>query len=62
MKSLFAARQRYWRGDMTKVEFNQLCAREIFGKWIPRAQATPHHWRWLCELAAYMELKFHGMD
>lgn len=62
MKSIFAARQRYSRGAMTKAEFNQLVAREVFAKWVPLGKAMVPHWRWLAELSAYVELKHLGIE
>jgi hypothetical protein len=62
VKSIFSARQRYMRGMMTKQEFNYLVAQEVFKKWVFRAKDTEHHWRWLAELSAYLELKFLGIE
>jgi hypothetical protein len=50
------------RGMMTKQEFNYLVAQEVFKKWVFRAKDTEHHWRWLAELSAYLELKFLGIE
>jgi hypothetical protein len=62
MKSVFAARQRYWRGDMTKLEFNRLVAQAVMAKWVPLAKETQPVWRWLAELSAYLEMKFLGIE
>lgn len=62
MKSIFAARQQYWKGALTKVQFNQLVAKEVFTKWVGLAKATEPQWYWLCELSAYLELKHLGYE
>lgn len=62
VKSVFAARQRYWRGDMTKFEFNRVVAQSVMAKWVPLAKETQPSWRWLAELSAYLELKFLGIE
>lgn len=62
MRSLFAARQRYVNGRMSKEDFNRLAAEHVFKKWIPIAQNTEPCWRWLCELSAYLELKHQGYE
>lgn len=62
MKSIFAARERYWRGLMSKDEFNRLVAREIVAKWTDLVKKTPREWQWLCELSAYLELKHLGYE
>lgn len=62
MKSIFAARQRYMLGKMNKIEFNYLVAEHVFKKWVVLAKNTQHHWRWLAELSAYLELKFLGIE
>jgi hypothetical protein len=62
VRSIFAARQRYMLGLMTKREFNYLVAEKVFKKWVFAAKNTVPHWRWLAEVSAYLELKFFGVE
>ena len=62
MKSVFAARQKYIAGTITKQEFNRVVANWVFDKWVPLSVQTDPNWRWLCELGCYLELKHYGVE
>lgn len=61
-KSIFAARQKYVRGQMTKREFNGLVAAELFQEAYREMQTLPMWWRWLPHVGAYFELKRLGYE
>ena len=61
-KSIFAARQKYVNGQMTKAEFNKLVATEVFAACHLEMLNLPMHWRWLPHVGAYFELKRLGYE
>lgn len=61
-KSIFAARQQYWAGHLTKQQFNLLVVKEVYTKWQMTAIATVPWWRWLCEYSSYVEIKHLGYE
>jgi hypothetical protein len=61
-KSVFAARQQYIAGRITKWQFNRIVGESVMAKWVPVSVQTEPCWRWLCELSAYLELKQMGYE
>lgn len=61
-KSIFAARQRYTSGKMTKAEFNRLVMLELAKKSWKEISTLEQHWHWLSLMGAYFELKHLGIE
>lgn len=61
-KSIFAARQQYWKGALTKRQFNDLVMLELARKSWAEVATLEVPWRWLALVGCYFDLKHLGIE